>query len=37
MPKKFEKEFPKAANHLKRLAKKEEFKEIMYDYLDKVL
>ena len=35
--KKFEKEFPKAANHLKRLAKKEEFKEIMFDYLDKVL
>ena len=35
--KKFEKEFPKAANHLKNLAKKQEFKEIMFDYLDKVL
>ena len=35
--KNFEKEFPKATNHLKKLSKKEEFKEIMFDYLDKVL
>ena len=35
--KNFEKEFPNATNHLKQLSKKEEFKEIMFDYLDKVL
>ena len=35
--KNFEKEFPKATNHLKKLSKKEEYKEIMLDYLDKVL
>jgi len=35
--KNFEKEFPKATNHIKKLSKKEEFKEIMLDYLDKVL
>jgi glutathione S-transferase len=33
----FEKDYPKSFNHLKKLSKRDEFKKIMLNYLDKIL